>query len=523
MLGVVWLLASGAMCLTFKEYGRSTVIKVEPDSTASYLCHYLKSSFVAKGGAISAMEGDYSRLLTLSLSEGKIARELDSWNPETSIRAMRKMLAWNRKGNIHLSYFSTDSVATSCTFSYYLRKLEEAARNTSTIEVRENEVCPLTLPWRSSAALAVVLLAIWLLAFILSRIFFPRRKAGLRSKEDFSSAIEGKDTLLGAVEEVPSGRGKYSNALRWKSQAEKIAEEIKKLVPQQGEMVNILGMNASAIYRFKRAGCLSALKSGAAVHVMEDGQDIDSSSTAYRYPDISRLREDNSGNLLVMVHPPLSESGVPSAYLESAALNVLVSDAADGWTEAHRAFLDSIPCCKVVITGVESEADGKKLKNYLPSDRRWKFIILLSECWSDNLREKTCRSLAEAAWGDSSEKPVAEEDDCPMEVSALGVDYKVAAFRKSSRVLLDNLDIPSDVDAVIMLKAGCRVEKDFFSDVSAALSAGQESIQCKVIEKGHTLKPKKGELLKYGFVLTRYALKSEYFSDYLGRTIVNFS
>jgi hypothetical protein len=139
------------------------------------------------------------------------------------------------------------------------------------------------------------------------------------------------------------------------------------------------------------------------------------------------------------------------------------------------------------------------------------------------LREKTCRSLAEAAWGDSSEKPVAEEDDCPMEVSALGVDYKVAAFRKSSRVLLDNLDIPSDVDAVIMLKAGCRVEKDFFSDVSAALSAGQESIQCKVIEKGHTLKPKKGGLLKYGFVLTRYALKSEYFSDYLGRTIVNFS
>lgn len=523
ILGVLWLLGSGAMCLTFKEYGKSAVVKVEPDSLASALCHYLRSPFVAKGGAISAMKGDYSRLLASSLTEGEVSKELSSWNPETSIRAMRKMLVWNRRGNIHLSYFSTDSVATSRTFSYYLRRLEDAAGNTATLDIKEKKSSPLTLPWRSSAALAVVLLAIWILAFIISRILFPRRKAGLRTLEDFSSAIDGGgDALLGAVEEVPAGREKYSNALRWKTQAESIAEAIKSQVPKAGALVNILGMSASAIYRFKRAGCLASLMGGS--HIMEDGQDMDSSSTAYRYPDITRLMEDNSGNLLVMVHPPLSESGVPSAYLENAALNVLVSDAADGWTEAHHALLDSIPSCKVVLTGIESKVGGKKLKAYLPSDKRWKFIVLLSECGSDSLREITCRSLAQSAWGDSPEKPVAEEDDSPMEVSALGVDYKVAAFRRSSRVLLDNLDFSSgDADAVIMLKAGCRVGKNFFSDISAALSAGQECLQCKVIEKGHTLSPKKGELLKYGYILTRYALKSEYFCDYLRKTIVNFS
>ena len=512
------------MCLTFKEYGNSAVVRVEPDSLASALCHYLRSPLVAKGGAISAMKGDYSRLLVLSLSDGKISRELASWNPETSTRAMRKMLAWNRKGNIHLSYFSTDSVATQRTFSYFIRKLEEAAGNAATIDIREKKSCPLTLPWRSSAALAAVLLAIWLLAFIISRIFFPRRKAGLKTLEDFSSAIEGENVLLGAVDAVPAGREKYSNALRWKAQAESIAEAIKSQVPQAGALVNILGVSSSAIYKFKRAGCLSALMGGTAVHIMEDGLDMDSSSTAYRYPDISRLKEDNSGNLLVMVHPPLSESGVPAAYMENAALNVLVSDAPDGWTEAHRALLDSIPSCKVVLTGTESESSGKKLKTYLPSEKRWRFIVLLSECGSEALRETTCRSLAESAWGDSSEKPVAEEDDSPMEVSALRVEYKVAAFRRSSSVLLDNLDFSAgDADAAIMLKAGCRVEKNFFSDVSAALSAGQECLQCKVIEKGHSLSPKKGELLKYGYVLTRYALKSDYFCDYLGRTIVNFS
>lgn len=524
ILGVLWLLGSVAMCLTFKEYGKSAVVRVEPDSLASALCHYLRSPLVAKGGAISAMKGDYSRLLVSSLSDGKVSRELASWNPETSVRAMRKMIAWNRNGNIHLSYFSTDSVSTERTFSYYVDKLKAAAGNTASVEVLGKEACPLTLPWRSSAALALVLLALWLLAFVISRIFFPRRKTGLTSLEDFSSAIGSESVLLGAVEEIPSGREKYSNAQRWKAQAESIAEKIKSFVPQTGALVNILGMSASAIYKFKRTGCLSALMGGAAVNIMEDGQDMDSSSTAYRFPDIARLKEDNSGNLLVMVHPSLAESGVPAAYLENAALNVLVSDAPDGWTEAHRAFLDSIPSCKVVLTGMESKGGGKKLRAYIPSEKRWRFIVLLSECWSDSLRETTCRSLAQAAWGDSSEKPVAEEEGAPMEVSSLGVDYKVAAFRKSSRVILDNLDFSSgDADAVIMLKAGCRVGKNFFSDISSALYAGQECLQCRVVEKGHTLRPEKGELLKYGYVLTRYALKSEYFCDYLSRTIVNFS
>ena len=549
IFGAVWAVCSCVMCLTYREYGRSAVYAADGgrDSVASALCHYLRSPFIAKGGALSAMDGDYSRLLVQSLAPGKVSDELRSFDPETSTLAMRKLCVWSRKGKIHLSYFSTDSVATASTFTYFENKLLDAAENGVSLRKLEEGTCPLTLPWRSAAALAAVLLAIWLLVFIISRIFFPGRKAGYRSIEDFSSAI-------GGIEDVPPRMGKYTNVLRWKSQTEAIADAMKAEVKgKESPLVNIIGMTASDIYKFKRAGGLAALVSGKAVHVMENGRDLDASSTAYRYPDISRLIEDNSPNMLLMVHPPLSESRVPEAYTENAALNVLVCDASSGWTDAHRALLDSIPDCRVVLVGMETgtvaikeeyskqiKKEGR-LKAYLPSEKRWRFIVLLSECADDARRDLTCRSLYDSVCGDSSTDP-----ENLMEVSALRVDYKVIAFRRTSSRILDNLDFSSsDADAVIILKAGCTVSKDFFSDISAALSAGQECVQCRVRDKAYTIRPshrsmlrsmrrgKRCPLLKYGFALTRYGLdrvkesgtgkESEHLSDYLSNTIVNFS
>ena len=538
ILGVLWLLAAGAMCLTFREYGRSAVFRVtlgagnaspvDADSVAADLCHYLRSPFVAKGGALSAMDGDFSRLLTQSLSKGELSDELESFNLKTSLFAMRKMCALHWKGKIYLSYFSTDSIATNRTFSYFRQRLESAAGKDVALEVEKDEACPFTLPWRSAAALAAVFFALWLLIYLISRIFRPRRKSSLCSLAEFSSAIDG---IIGGIERVPLSREKYSNALRWKSQTESIAEAVKEYVSgSSSPLVNVLGMTSQDIFRFKRAGGLAALCKGVAVHLMESGKDLDAFSTAYRYPDISRLLRDNSSNRLLMVHPPLSESSVPEAYTDNAALNILVCDASSGWTEAHRALFESIPNCKVVMVGMETgtvplKEEYKKqikkagrLKAYLPSEKRWRFIVLLAECGSEAARDKTCLSLYRSACGDTSMKDIAAKEGSYMEVSALKVQYKAIPFRKVARKILENLDLSSaDADAVIMLKAGCVVSQNFFSDISAALSAGQERVQ----------------FLKYGFALTRAGLErvktagdvkeSEQISDYLRGTIVNFS
>lgn len=576
IFGVIWAVCACVMCLTYREYGRSAVVAVTDgkESVASKLCNYIRSPFVAKGGALSAMEGDYSSLLVKSLSPGNVSDELKSFNPETSLLAMRKLCVWQRKGKIHLGYFSTDSVATARTFSFFERKLHDAAGNDVTLHKLEEKTCPLTLPWRSATALAAFLVAIWLVVFILSRIFFPKRKTGYRSIEEFSSAISGEteenapDALIGGIENIPSLREKYSNVLRWKSQTEAIADAVKGIVSgYPSPLVNIIGMKSPDLFKFKRAGGLAALVSGSAVHVMESGRDLDASSTAYRYPDISRLREDNSANMLLIVHPPLSESSVPEAYTENADLNVLVCDASSGWSDAHRALFGSIPNCRVVMVGMETGTVAIKeeyhkeikkagrLKGYLPSEKRWRFIVLLSDCGDDSRRDYTCRSLYDSACGEapavSGDYETEEKDKAPdpenlMEVSALRVDYKVIAFRRSSRRILDNLDFSSsDADAVIILKAGCSVGKGFFSDFSAALSAGQECVQCRVNDKGYTIRPshrsmlrdmRRGRLcpiLRYGFALTRSGLEkvkvsrtgkeSEHLSDYLSNTIVNFS
>lgn len=541
----IWAALIGVLYLTVKEYGLYTKLAVSPDgpqadSIAVSVAHRLNSSHLAKGGALSAMEGDYSSLLAKSIAEpkGRVNRVLNSFNPDSSLLAMKKLCVWARGNEIKIGYFSYDSLAAERTFGFYKGQCEGMLpKGFALSEVKGNSFWDNlfggewagTFPWRTSAIALVILFLAWLLICAVSGIFF-------RKKRPFRNLDEVSDVLLGVVEEVPLSKEKYSNALRWKAQAENIAEAIRSKAGCYGALVNILGMDEKALYSFRRAGCLSALSGEKDVRVIEAEKALDALSTAYLYPDIPKLKEDNSGSILVMVHPPLSGCSVPAAYLENAALNVLVSDSSAGWTEAHKALCSGIPSCKLVLTGMETgtsgvKIEGKRAKKYLPSEKRWRYIVLLSECGSDYLRDKTVRSLWESAFGEDSGK---EEDALAMEVSALNVEYKVAAFRKGSSLLLQNLEFsPQDADAVIMLKAGCTVEKNFFSDISAALSAGQDAVQCRVKDKNYSSRPshramqrsvRKGNgcpLLKYGFAIARK--KSEYFSDYLSNTIVNFS
>ena len=541
----IWAALTGVLYLTVKEYGFYTKLAVSPggpqaDSIAVSVAHRLKSSHLAKGGALSAMGGDFSTLLANSIAEpkGRVNRVLNSFDPDSSLLAMRKLCARARGNEIRIGYFSYDSLAAERAFGFFKGQCEGMLpKGFALSEVKEMSLPDNlfwggwigTFPWRTCVIALAVLFVVWLLICAVSGLFF-------RKKRPFKTLDEVSDILLGVVEEVPPFKEKYSNALRWKAQAESIAEAIRSKAGYYGALVNVLGMDEKALYSFKRAGCLSALSGAKDIRVIEAEKALGALSTAYLYPDISRLKKNNSDSILVMVHPPLSGCSVPSAYLENAALNVLVSDSSSGWTEAHKALCAGIPSCRLVLTGMETGTSGvkieaKRVKNYLPSEKRWRYIVLLSECTNEQLREKTCRSLWQSAFG---QEPGNEEDALALEVSALDVEYKVAAFRKGSRLLLQNLEFSDeDADAVIMLKAGCRVGKSFFSDISAALSAGQDAVQCRVNDKGYAGRPshramlrsaRRGKgcpLLKYGFAVTRK--KTEYFSDYLSNTIVNFS
>ena len=135
--------------------------------------------------------------------------------------------------------------------------------------------------------------------------------------------------------------------------------------------------------------------------------------------------------------------------------------------------------------------------------------------------EKTCKNLYYSSTGEDT-----KEAESLMEVSTALHDYVVRPFRTTSSKILRNLELSaSDADAVVMLKAGCTVSKGFLYDISCALAAGMESVQCRL--KG---KVPKGAFT--GFAVTWYSLealkslkeeeRSKFFMDYLADTSVFF-
>ena len=159
---------------------------------------------------------------------------------------------------------------------------------------------------------------------------------------------------------------------------------------------------------------------------------------------------------------------------------------------------------------------------YLPAGRHFRFIVLLSDSYTDNLVEKTCKNLYYSSTGED-----VQQAESLMEVSTALLDYVVRPFRATSSRILSNLEFSaSDADAVVMLKAGCTVSKGFLNDIACALDAGVESVQCRLRGKWP-----KGAFT--GFAVTWHSLEKlksleegerrKFFMDYLADTSVFFS
>ena len=488
----------GVLYLTVGEYGFSSRFLLSPDSpeadsVAASIADRLKSPHLAKGGAISAMSGDFDALLARSIAEpeGRVNKVLDSFSPDSSTVAMRKLCARAVGGEVRVSYFSYDSVSAARTFGFYRKRcLEMAPKGFSLSEVRQEPFME-PLPWRTGLSAAVILFVLWLL-MCLYAWFWSRKKYsahGFKNLEQASEAI-GASRLLGGVEEVSPFREKYGMVPRWQSQTDDIARKVRKAVGEtSGAVVNILGIKESDIYFSKRCGLLASILKGGRVHLMEAGEDLEVSSTAYRFPDISRLKEENSGNMLLMVHPPLSECKVPRQYLENASLNIILSHSSDRWPESCQALCADIPNCKVVLLGLPCGSVGikdreqkalclkaERSRSFYPASRRLRFIVLLSDSYSQALVEKTCRNLYYSSTGED-----VKGAESLLEVSNSLLDYVVRPFRSTSSKILANLEFSaSDADAVVMLKAGCTVSKGFLYDISCAMAAGMESVQCRL-------------------------------------------
>ena len=565
---VVFAVLAAALCLTVREYGHRARIRLAGnpaalDSVARSISLNLKSPQIAKGGALSAMRGDFSSLLARSIAEpgGKVNAVLKSFSPDSSLLAMKKLCSSSKGGEVCLSYFSYDSLSSLKTFEFFssraLAMVPEAFKGEMKEAGAGNSLFGLglgSMPWRSCCACLALLFFIWL---ALCAIWWMRRRRlykeeGLRNLKEASKAIEGgKDSgrggssvLLGALEEFPHFREKYCGALIRKRQVGELASRIRKSIPdKEACLVNILCVDETCVYKIRRSGLLEALIEGRASHLMEYGQDLDSSSTAYRFPDTVRLKEENSGNLLIMLHPPLSTEKVPEAYLQDASLNIIVSDAKAGWPESYKAFASNIPNSGILLVDMPVSGKSRKVlkdagkpRRYLPSERRFSFVVLLCSSYTPALVEKTCRSLYYSSTGEDSKGA-----ESLMEVSALGFEYEVRPFRLSAGKVLSNLEVSSsEADAFVVLKAGCTVGKNFLSDICSAFYAGADAVQCRVEGRAKTSGTFKRDSRRglscrrqeFGFAATGYGVnllkntaegeRPEFFMDYLEDTSVFF-
>ena len=508
---------AGVLCLTVKEYGhRATVTVVPPsgealaaDSVALQAFEKVKSVYVAKGAALSTIDGDFTALLCQSIANpgGEVNKVLESLDPNRSILAMKKLCCNLEGRKLELGYFSYDSVYAAKAFDFFVRSASEGLPKGYEAEVSEEDcqagLFGRYLPWRSAAAVLALVFVIWLLLCLAAWLRARRlhRLSGFSSLKAARKAVG--DMLLGAVEEVcPFGKADGPR-YRILSPAE----------PQKGAMFNVLGVQEADIHRFVSSGILNDITGGAKVNLMECGRELDEADTAYRFPDIEALRQSNSSNLLVMVHPPLSEANVPEAYLQAAEMNILVTDARQGWTPSYKAFTENIPRCKVVLTSMPAQSLRIKPKDagVLPQ-RRLRFVIVLCSCYTPQLAEKTCRSIYFSSTGQK-----AENAEFLMEGATAMFDYSVRSFRASAQKIVQSLALSEkDADAVVMLKAGSTVSKNFLSDICSLLNAGADGVQCRLkgrvsAPKGQRRRLRLGQgaaMAEYGWALTCYSLKA---------------
>ena len=155
------------LCLGLKEFGYRAAFAVDPsvdrpDSIIKSVCPYLRSSAIAKGGALSAMRGDMETLLLRSIADerSRINKTLESFSADSSLWGMRKLCLRTRGNTLVLSYFSYDSLAALSAYGFFRDKaMEKLPKGTGLSEEKVDRLIYI-MKARQEAGVKVIVLTV---------------------------------------------------------------------------------------------------------------------------------------------------------------------------------------------------------------------------------------------------------------------------------------------------------------------------------------------------------------------------
>lgn len=534
-----------------KEISREREVELV-DSCKADAVKFLRQRHIIKGAAISAMKGDFDSLLLESISNpaSSVHKRLRGWHHSESTRAMIKLLVMKREDGLRLNYFTYDSLSTASTVNYLVSMLKEKSLEYEAVGVKMKLSATkfkATVPWRLVIAVRIALFALLFLVFLLSKIVFSfmYKQKGFVSRKKAEKALGF--SLFGTIGEPSTFNDKYLNAERWVAQNAFIAEKISTALNGNKKFINIFSLYEGTLEKLLESGFLMELRKRFKFNVLGGlgSEALNPDSPSYRFPDVERFIKESGDRPMVVIHPALSSSSVPAPFLENAAFNLMVTDAKDGWDESASAIHSYVPGCEVVMTGLPmseclpvQRSKRKALKEYPKATERYSFLVLLTECYTKLLTERTVQSFYEST-GATLDSNVQMED--MMKVELDGYSYRVQPFRqRTANVLAHSLGGNFvGVDYLVVIKAGCKVSAGFFENLAAAAASGVKCMQCRLV-KGEPKKgrrPKSYKSIRMRRLRARYGLSAELqesgfavatklapqcFIDYLNNTYVFF-
>ena len=567
----LFILGGIALCFSVKEYTANAYLSFYSEAPKAQVVDscmvdavkFLRQRHIIKGAAISAMKGDFDSLLLESISNpaSPVHKRLRGWHHSQSTRAMIKLLVMKREDGLRLNYFTYDSLSTVSTVNYLVSMLKEKSREYESVGVKMKLTATkykATVPWRLLIAYRVLLFLLLFLTFLLAKIVFSfiYKQRGFVSRKKAEKTLGFK--LFGTIGEPSTFKDKYLNAERWAAQNEFIAEKIAAALDGSKKFINVFSLYEGTLEKLMESGFLRELRKQFKFSVLGGlgSEGLNPESPSYKFPDAERLIKESGDWPVVVIHPALSSSSLPAPFLENAAFNLMVTDAKDGWDESASAIHSYVPGCNVVMTGLPmseclpvQRSKRKSLKSYPKATERYSFLVLLTECYTKLLTERTVRSLYESsAKQDTSEVPMEEL----MNVELNGFSYRVQPFRQRTENVLGHLKIRDaaevagnlstkfgGADFLVVMKAGCKVSAGFLEDLAAAAASGVKCMQCHLVQ-GESKKgrhPKGYKRVRMSGLRARYGLSAElqasgfavatklapqFYIDYLNNTYVFF-
>ncbi|MBP5229234.1 MAG: hypothetical protein J6Z32_03710 [Bacteroidales bacterium] len=522
------------------------------DSCKADAVKFLRQKHIIKGAAISAMKGDFDSLLLESISNpaSPVHKRLRSWHHSKSTRAMIKLMVIRQEDGLRLHYFTYDSLSTVSTVNYLVSMLKEKSLEYEAVGVKMKLSATkfkATVPWRLVIVVRIVLFILLFLIFLLSKIVFRfiYKQRGFVTRKKAEKVLGF--SLFGAIGEPSTFNDKYHNAERWSSQnafiAEKIAKALNTNAQQQvneakieskhngdacKKFINVFSLYEGTLEKLLESGFLRELRKRFKFNVLGGlgSEALNPDSPSYKFPDVDRLIKESGDRPMVVIHPALSSSSLPSPFLENAAFNLMVTDAKDGWDESASAIHSYVPGCEVVMTGLPmsecppvKRSKRKALKKYPKATERYSFLVLLTECYTKLLTERTVRSLYESSTNSSATEVPIEE---LMNVELDGFSYSVQPFRQRTANVIGHL-LPKTgaagsvaaqfggADFLVVMKAGCKVSSGFFENLAGAAASGVKCMQCRLV-KGEPKKgrrPKSYKSVRMRGLWARYGLSAE--------------